>query len=204
METIRRDRIFYDESSGGVTFSGGEPLLQIDFLYRLLKECAREEIHRVVDTSGFVDQTQLSEIAAETDLFLYDLKLMDPNFHKLHTGVDNRLILDNLRWLCREGFQVIVRIPVIPGINDQESNLEELAKFLLSLPNTPPVQLLLFHSLAKNKHERFGLPYRLDPNLKRDPEKLELIAQRLIRYGLNASAGEYNEPENSASQTMEL
>ena len=191
LEIIKRDRLFYDESGGGVTFSGGEPLAQSEFLIRLLKACAREEIHRAVDTTGLIEKSRLSQVAEETDLFLYDLKLIDPEDHRLHTGVDNQVILENLRWLSGQGFEMIVRIPVIPGVNDDESNVDALATFLLSLKNTPPINLLPFHQLAKSKHRKFGIPYRLDPNAELRPETFELFSNRLSGHGLNVSAGEY-------------
>jgi len=192
LEVIKRDRIFYDESGGGVTFSGGEPLAQFEFLLSLLEACAKEEIHRTVDTCGFAEPSLLARVALQTDLFLFDLKIMDPDKHRFYTGVDNKNILDNLRWITDQGYAAIVRIPIIPGVNDNESNTEALAAFLFSLSNIPSINLLPFHSLAKSKHKKFGLPYRIAPDSELDPKKFELIRKHLLEKGLSVSAGEIN------------
>ena len=205
METVRRDRLFYEESGGGVTFSGGEPLAQGGFLLRLLEECGKEEIHRVVDTSGMADWDLLSAVAERTDLFLYDLKLMDPGAHRLHTGADNEIILENLRGLSERGSQVMVRVPVIPGVNDDDANLEAIAAFLLSLPVVPPVRLLAFHRLTESKHRMFQIPYRLEPGLELPKENLESIRRRLIGYGLEVSTGDSNhESEDHSAKRRKL
>lgn len=159
MEEIGRERRFMDESGGGVTFSGGEPLLQPGFLAAMLEECGRLGIHRTVDTTGFAPPETLTGIARLTDLFLYDLKIMDPAAHEHWTGVRNDRILENLRALAGAGSNLLIRIPLIAGINDDEGNILRTASFLRELPGSPPpVQLLPYHSIARSKYERMGKP----------------------------------------------
>ena len=126
MDDVLRDVVFYDESGGGVTFSGGEPLLQGDFLLDLLRACKAHDLHTVVDTCGFASPETLDRVRPYVDLFLYDLKLMDDDRHRVVTGASNRLILDNLRRLAEHNHPVVLRVPVIPGINDDEDNLRQI------------------------------------------------------------------------------
>jgi len=154
---IERDVPFFDESGGGVTFSGGEPLAQPEFLTEMLDLCAEREIHRTVDTCGFADPKILATIAGKTDLFLFDIKIIDPELHRKITGQDNGRIMENLRWLCEKEYQVEVRIPVIPAMTDGRDNIEAAAAFLCSLVNPPTVRLLLFHRTALEKYKRFGM-----------------------------------------------
>jgi len=129
-EKIVKDRIFYEESEGGVTFSGGEPLSQIDFLTKILDKCNSTGVHTVVDTSGYVNKTLLKEITDKTDLFLYDLKLMDPVQHLKFTEVSNTEILDNLGYLLSKKAEVIIRIPMIPEITATIENMKAIRDFL--------------------------------------------------------------------------
>jgi pyruvate formate lyase activating enzyme len=171
MDEIRMDRIFYSESSGGVTFSGGEPLMQPDFLLDLLKECKTGSIHTTIDTSGYSTPEIFKKIHPFTDLFLYDLKLMDDTDHIKYTGVSNNTILENLMYLISEGKQVVIRIPVIPGITDTNQNIREIIKFLSGpmreKKSASPFQisLLPYHSIAKNKYARFHVDNKTE-NLK--------------------------------------
>jgi pyruvate formate lyase activating enzyme len=161
MAAVKRDIPFYDESGGGVTFSGGEPLMQPTFLSTLLKECKRHEIHTVVDTSGFATWNVLEQIRTDVDLFLYDLKHMDSSRHREVTGVPNEIILENLRRLSTAGAKCIIRIPLIPGINDDEKNLVESGKFLASLSNIQSVELMGYHDIAQAKYEALDREYPL-------------------------------------------
>jgi pyruvate formate lyase activating enzyme len=152
MEVIEKERIFMEESGGGVTFSGGEPLMQWPFLEALLEECGWRNIHRAVDTAGHVGQDILKRIAGHTDLFLYDLKLMDDMRHKEWTGVSNRRILENLRFLSGSGARIFIRLPLISGVNDDEHNLHQTASFIKSLPELPEaIYLLPYHPVARHK-----------------------------------------------------
>jgi pyruvate formate lyase activating enzyme len=161
LEILLKDQVFYEESGGGVTFSGGEPLVQSRFLIALLKACQKAGINRVVDTAGFAPPTVLLEVARYTNLFLFDLKHMDSDKHYEHTGVKNEKILDNLQMISEAGSQISVRIPVISGFNSDLENLRATARFLKPLQGITEVCLLPFHKAAAEKHRRFGIPYRL-------------------------------------------
>lgn len=165
MEIIIKDRLFYDQSGGGVTFSGGEPLSQPQFLTHLLTLCREERIHSALDTSGYAPSSVLLPIAELTDLFLYDLKHMDDHEHFKYTGVGNRLILENLTYLINKGYKGIIRMPLIPGINDQKENIEAIITFLKGFSKPWPLQLLPYHHMQINKYEKLNRTYEL-PNLR--------------------------------------
>lgn len=182
---IVRDVPFFDESGGGVTFSGGEPLAQPGFLLAMLKRCRELGIHRAVDTSGYAARETIAAVAGDVDLFLFDLKLMDSNAHAKFTGVGNGPILANLRTLCERGANVAVRIPVIPGITDTSGNIEEIGVFLATLPRPPEVTLLPHHPAATAKYARFDMEQKLPEGLRVPTiEELERLADRLRSKGL--------------------
>ena len=163
MSEIRMDRIFYTESSGGVTFSGGEPLMQPEFLLELLKECKANNLHTTLDTSGYADRGIIENIQHYTDLFLYDLKLINDTDHIRYTGVSNKPILENLISLILEEKEVIIRIPVIPDITNTKKNIQAIKKFLFRFANqrksasSLKISLLPYHSIARNKYSRFHI-----------------------------------------------
>jgi pyruvate formate lyase activating enzyme len=169
---IERDVVFYDQSGGGVTLSGGEPLLQHRFATELLRTCKARGIHTTLDTSGYAAWKVVAEAAEHTDLFLYDLKLMDDERHRQYTGVSNRLILDNLQRLSAAGAQVLVRIPFIPGINDDEDNLIQTQRFLAGLPRLVGVEVLPYHDIARAKYSALELAYRLPGVITPSPERV--------------------------------
>jgi pyruvate formate lyase activating enzyme len=152
LQEIEKDRIFQEESGGGVTFSGGEPLAQPDFLSEILDLCHNKEIHTTVDTCGFAPADVLEKIAEKTDLFLFDLKAIDESRHIAFTGVSNRTILENLKRLAAKGKKTIIRIPVIPGVNDGEENIRRTAEYLLSLGTISEISLLPYHKLGRDKY----------------------------------------------------
>jgi pyruvate formate lyase activating enzyme len=161
---IDRDRVFYEESGGGVTFSGGEPLQQSEFLLRILKKCKENGIHTVLDTCGYSTQQEITRIIPFVDLFLYDLKLIDETQHIKYTGVSNRVILENLNILREKGKAVIIRFPVIPGLTDSPKNVEALAELLEAAGYCWKLHLLPFHSIAENKYKKLGLEYKFKKN----------------------------------------
>ncbi len=189
MAEIERDLSFYDESGGGVTFSGGEPLLQREFLLALLMACRDREIRTAVDTSGAVSWHTFDQIRPFSDLFLYDLKHMDEAAHKKLTGVSNRLILDNLRQLSAHGHAIILRFAVIPGLNDSEENVRCTAEFAASLPRRHPISILPYHAAAADKYQRLNLPYQLAHLQPPGDDHLAAIAATLSRYGLEVKIG---------------
>jgi len=154
MREIIKDLRFYQNSDGGVTCSGGECMLQIDFLAALLAECKRHGIHTAVDTAGCVPWESFERILPLTDLFLYDVKCCDDALHRRVTGVSNRLILENLTRLCVCA-DVLVRIPVIPGVNATEAEMGDIAAFLKPL-RTVGVELLPYHHMGEGKREALG------------------------------------------------
>lgn len=158
---INKDRIFYEESGGGVTFSGGEPLAQIEFLSEILDKCKNADIHTTVDTSGYVNKALLKKIKDKTDLFLYDLKLMHPVKHLKYTDVSNAEILENLDYLLDKGTEVLIRIPLIPDIIATTDNLEAIRDFLLKYDKKPTIHLLPYHKIAEGKYAKFGLKNKM-------------------------------------------
>jgi pyruvate formate lyase activating enzyme len=185
MTEIERDIPFYDESHGGVTFSGGEPLMQPTFLSALLKACRGQEIHTVVDTSGFANWKVFEQIRKDVDLFLYDLKHMDSLRHREVTGVSNEIILENLRRLSAVGVKCIVRIPIIPGINDDEKNLLASGRFLTSLSHIQSVELMGYHDIAQAKYEALGREYVLTGTRPPGEAVMYSAAEVLRSHGLN-------------------
>lgn len=186
---IRRDRTFYEDSGGGVTFSGGEPLLQAGFLKRVLQGCRQEGISTAIDTCGHAPREALLELASLTDLFLYDLKLMDDDLHRHYTGVSNHRILENLQALGRLHDRIWVRVPVVPGVNDGAEAMGAIAAFVRSLRGVRQVNLLPYHRAAQHKqHALGGDPafYRLEPP---SPEVIESAMAVFREAGLAAVAG---------------
>ena len=163
LHELLRDRVFYEESGGGVTFSGGEPLLQPEFLAELMEACQQEGLHTAVDTSGQVHRKFFDLILPFTRLFLFDYKHYDPAKHRQSTGFSNEMINDNLQYLLKSSKPVRVRIPVIPSFNDTENDMAEMMFFLKSLDGRiEQVDLLPYHTLGNNKYKRFGMPNPMD------------------------------------------
>lgn len=156
VEEILSDRVFFEQSGGGVTFSGGEPLHQAAFLLQALEACRREGLHTAVDTCGLASGEELVSVAALTDLFLYDVKFVDDRRHREHTGVGNERILANLRMLVDQGRRIWLRVPVIPGVNDDRDNLDGVAELAASLPGVERVCLLPYHRTGESKLARLG------------------------------------------------
>lgn len=189
LKEIERDIIFYDESGGGVTFSGGEPLSQPDFLHVLLGACKEREIHTALDTCGLAPWKTLQRIAENVDLFLYDPKLMDDEKHRKFTGVSNELILENLRALSRHDHSIIARVPIIPGINDDDGNIFRTGEFVASLANPCPIDLLPYHKAGTEKHARLKRTYRLSEVQAPADGRMVEIEQILMKFGLQVTIG---------------
>ena len=153
---ILKDKAFYEASGGGVTFSGGECMLQIDFLEDLLKECQKNGIHTAVDTAGYVPFEQFEQILPYTELILYDIKCFDSEKHKQYTGVGNELILENLKRLLATDKSVWIRIPIIPTVNDTEEEIRSIRSFLLSCGTPEKVELLPYHAMGEHKYAAIG------------------------------------------------
>ena len=156
MREILKDTAFYDNSGGGVTFSGGECMLQIDFLAELLKRCKENGIHTAVDTAGHVPFEFFERIIPYTDLFLYDVKCFDSDKHRQYTGVENQLILKNLKSLLAKSTPVWIRIPIIPTVNDTEEELQRIKEYLSSCGIPEKVELLPYHAMGEHKYAAIG------------------------------------------------
>ena len=154
MKEIEKERVFMDESRGGVTFSGGEPFNQPEFLLAALRECNARSIHTCVDTSGNTSEQWIREAAENVDLFLYDLKIIDDGEHRKFTGISNKQILNNLKTLIELKSGIIIRIPVIPGINDHPDQINKMIHYLKELNGITNVDLLPYHHYARNKYGR--------------------------------------------------
>jgi pyruvate formate lyase activating enzyme len=190
LEIIKKERPFFDQSGGGVTFSGGEPLLYPGFLIEVLEACGRQGIHRAVDTSGFVRKETLLQVAQHTDLFLYDLKMVDAEKHKHYTGVDNQLILDNLTALAEYGSEIQVRIPLIGGVNDDSDSVAAMAAFVSGLQGEKKaVNLLPFHDVAKGKDEKLGQKRDLAALCEPSSASLQAAIEAFAGYGVAATTG---------------
>jgi pyruvate formate lyase activating enzyme len=185
---VEKDRLYFDESGGGVTFSGGEPLLQWEFLVAALKACGERDLHRAVDTTGYASPEVLLEVAEHTDLFLYDIKTMDPVLHERATGVPLRPILDNLVRVIGSRARVRVRIPLIPGVTT-DASLDRTGAFLATLPGVDGVNVLPYHRSAREKHARFGVPWRLEADDDLPQERAAEAAALLERYDLQVTIG---------------
>jgi pyruvate formate lyase activating enzyme len=189
LSLVERDLAFYDQSGGGASFSGGEPLAQPAFLSALLQGCRERGIHTTLDTCGHAPWEVLDRVRGFVDLFLYDLKIVDDARHRQVTGTSNRLILDNLRGLSERGHQIVVRVPVIPGVNDDTGHLTAIAAFAATLPHLAGVALLPYHPTARDKYRRLGRTYDLDDVPPPSQDQLAALATVLRRQGLRVKIG---------------
>jgi pyruvate formate lyase activating enzyme len=189
MHIIRKDVPFFDTSGGGVTFSGGEPLMQAEFLLAMLKACGKEDIHRALDTTGYTDLDSLKQVARHTDLVLFDLKFIDPKKHRHYTGVSNEQILKNLETLAQNNSRVIIRIPLIPGINDDDDNINSTVSYLNHLPQIESVHILPYHDFQKSKYDTFSMNYTARDVNPPSPARVEEIRKHLAGTGLNIEVG---------------
>ena len=165
----------------------GEPLAQPDFLFALLKACRDRQIHTVLDTSGFSTWKVLDRIRHHVDVFLFDLKLMDDEKHRKFTGVSNRTILENLLALSSEGHRIRIRLPVIPGITDDEDNVSAIGVFAAEMPSMPQIDLLPYHHLAAAKYERLGKGYRLLDTRPPAEDSINRLVDLLRTFGLTVN-----------------
>jgi len=188
MEEIEKDTVFYDESGGGVTFSGGEPFMQPIFLHTLLKLCKERKIHTAVETCGFVDSATLLTTCPYVDVYLYDLKVVDNEKHQRFTSVSNKVILENLEQLSRSHDRIIIRFPLIPGVNDDE-DVSQVGEFVSSLESVEEVDILPYHKLGIEKYTRLGMRYRMAGIEPLPSEEVTKIANRLRSFGLKVKVG---------------
>jgi len=187
MAEIEQDVVYYDQSGGGVTFSGGEPLAQPTFLLALLRACRERGIRTALDTSGYAAPGVFRRIARHVDLFLYDLKLMSEERHREFTGVSVAPIHDNLRWLSGQSASVVVRFPLLPGINDDGDNVGATGEFLSSLAVLYPVDILPYHRMGVDKYVRLDREYRMPDLEPPSRDGLGAVVEQLRGYGLRVT-----------------
>ncbi len=188
-QEILKDRIFYDQSGGGLTISGGEPLMQPEFLISILSWCKGEDIHTAVDTSGYASPQVLKKVSSYTDLFLYDIKLIDRQKHMLYTGVDVEPILNNLKMLDREKKEIIIRFPVIPQITDTRENITDIIKFIKNLNNIRKISLLPFNHLGDEKYRRLKMKNKMKQVPVPSDEKINEIKENFEAEGYSVKIG---------------
>jgi len=186
---IQGDKIFFEESEGGVTFSGGEPLMQTDFLHEILTFCKKSSIHTCVDTTGFASLEKIKKVAELADCFLYDIKLIDNFLHQKFTGVHVNGIIDNLKWLDENNKNVILRFPVIPGITDTKKNISELILFLKSLRNINQIDLLPYHNISNRKYKRFKMENRMNDTKPLSDKDMQALRSEFESTGFKVGIG---------------
>ncbi|MCD7937744.1 MAG: glycyl-radical enzyme activating protein [Tannerellaceae bacterium] len=192
MEEIRKETLFMEQSGGGVTFCGGEPLMQPQALLELLHQCGKEGIHRVVDTTLYASPAIVRRVMEQTDLFLVDLKMMDPARHRFYCGVPNGPVLDNLRLIAEAGKSFYIRIPLIKDVNATPENVHATASFLAGLPwKEKRVELLPYHDIAINKHQKLGSSYNPEGWTLAAPEEflIESLREIFHTYSLETCMG---------------
>ena len=189
LDEIMKDEIFYEQSGGGATFSGGEPMMQMEFLLELLKGCKQNGIHTALDTCGYAPREDFMKIYELVDLFLYDLKIMDDEAHRKYTGVSNELILSNLIMLSEKGNKVCLRIPLIPEITDKEDNLNAIVRFVLPLENVRQVNLLPYNPLGKDKYRRLSVPFKMRRGERQTEDELQNAKKLFERAGYQVKIG---------------
>ena len=189
VDVLERDRVFFDASGGGVTFSGGEPLLQPEFLKGCLEDCRERGIHTAVDTCGLAPREEVLEIAGLADLVLYDVKHPDPERHRVETGADNALILDNLAAVSELGVELWIRIPLVPGFNDQPESIEATGSLLEQLPRRHPVFILPYHAIGDGKRSRLEEGAGRTAVEPPSEDILGAVAERLAKHDLEVTVG---------------
>ena len=187
-DAVRRDKIFYDDSGGGVTVSGGEPLLRPVFVRELFELCRQERIDTCVETCGCVDPAALHEVIPVTDHFLFDLKQMDPEAHKKHTGQSNHLILKNAELLIEREVDVLFRQPLIPGVNDSIENVDATALFLNRLgKRAARLQIMPFHRMGLSKRKALQMPSAMETLSAAEDQQIEAVQKAYVRWGIECS-----------------
>jgi pyruvate formate lyase activating enzyme len=191
MELVEKERVFINQSKGGVTFSGGEPMLQSEFLLETLEACKKNGIHTAVDTSGYSSARNFESIIPFTDLFLFDIKHIDNARHIELTGVSNAVILENYRFLLDSGKDVMVRIPVIPDYNDDQDHLERLRRFLseTKTESLKRINLLPYHKTGSSKYKRFNMPYMMGSVIPPSRERMTELKEFFLEVGIKVKIG---------------
>ncbi|KXS49845.1 glycerol dehydratase, cobalamin-independent, small subunit [Halanaerobium congolense] len=186
---LNKDRIHYRRSNGGITFSGGEALYQSDFLLELLKGCKANGWHTTIETAGYYPKETLEKIIPWTDLFLYDIKMIDDGKHKKVIGVSNKRILANAKFAAASSADLVVRTPIIPGFNDDKESVSEIAEFALDLKGVKRIDILPYHRLGEDKYYGLGQKYQMKDIESPSNEKMEQIKELIIKKGIDCTIG---------------
>lgn len=189
VKQVEKDTVFYDESGGGVTISGGEPLEQWEFLVNLLDKLNYYEFHTALDTTGLAESEIFKKVASRASMLLYDMKHMDDEQHIRYTGVTNKTILDNFDYLSTAGKRVWVRFPMIPDINDGEENIRKMGEFLKGRENVERISVLPYHPLGSHKYRRLGEEWLMSKTDTPEAERVEEVCSILREYGLETFKG---------------
>lgn len=194
MEIILKDRGYYEKSGGGVTVSGGDPTIQMDFVVELFRRCKEEKIQTCLESTFYAEWSTIEKVLPYTDIIISDIKHMDTNVHRKHTGRENHLILENLKKLADLNKEIILRIPVIPGVNDGKDNLEKTADFILNEMDgkVRTLQLLSFMRLGEEKYQSLGIPYKMENivvDRKAFTEKVKKMAEYFNGRGIHCQVG---------------
>ena len=190
LKEIKKDLAFFEESGGGVTFSGGEPFMQTAFLKEISKACKESGIHVTVDTTGYTTTKNLEEVLPYVDLFLYDLKQMDDERHFEFTGVSNKKILENLLFLKEQQKEIVIRIPIVPGYNDDEENIKATLDFLSGMNGAvKEIHLLPYHNIADGKYQRFHIQSKMKKMKSLPEEELYPLKERFEKNGYRVKIG---------------
>ena len=186
---ILKEKVFMDESGGGVTLSGGEPLLQHEFVINFLDKLKALGIHTAIDTTGYASKKVFSLVADKADLFLYDLKNMNEEKHLKYTGVSNKIIFQNLEYLHLNKIPTIIRYPFIPGITDK-GNIEEMKNYLLkSCPDFKEIHILPYHNIAAHKYRQFGIQDKMEKHAEPGEEEIDRVKNIFENAGFHVKIG---------------
>ncbi len=191
LREVAKDSVFYSRSQGGLTLSGGEPAFQPEFASEILRRYKIEERgqHTAIETCGHVAWPHLNLVLEHTDLVLYDIKVMDPEEHRRFTGVDNELILENVVRIAEMGKQLIIRVPLIPGHNDNRENIRRTAGFVRELPRVEELHLLPYHRLGEPKYPRLGREYTMQGTAALPQEQVDALRRMVESFGLRVRIG---------------
>ena len=191
LDILDKERVFINQSGGGVTFSGGEPMLQFEFLLETLMACKSNGYHTTVDTSGYSSAGNFRSIIPFTDLFLFDIKHMNEDEHIEFTGISNKEILENCRLILEYGREIIIRIPVIPDYNYTADNMDKIKRFLLTSKTTSlkKISLLPFHKTGSSKYRKFDIPYRMRSMKTPDKEGMQKLKEFFAWVGVKVKIG---------------
>jgi len=189
LEAVEKDRMFYEESGGGVTFTGGEPLLQADFLVEAAQLFKAADLHLTLDTTGYASSKVFQKAVQWIDLVLFDLKMMDEQKHFKYTGVSNKPILENLEYLVSQNKEVYIRFPMIPGINDDQENLTNMCEYLLKFQTIQRIHLLPYHKIAAGKYHQLGFENKMDGIGEPNDAKVQKVKTIIESYGFQVVIG---------------